>query len=92
LGRTDQQKEKLSEAFPEYGLKTDEHLKFLSRRSGANCSSGLLIVDRRVCMVGSSWWGEGSVGRSRAANLLIDSPRVADYYSQIFDTDWDADP
>ena len=69
-----------------YGWHLGEKVRFLKQRS----TNKLVIVDRRVSLVGSAHWTDVGVSRSREVCLLVDSPLIAGYYAQIFETDWNA--
>ncbi len=69
-----------------YGWHLGENVRFMKQRS----TNKLVIVDRRVSLVGSAHWTNVGVSRSREVCLLVDSPLIAGYYAQIFETDWNA--
>jgi hypothetical protein len=72
------------------GWRFGEHIRILDTRSGRHCNNKLVIVDGRMCLVGSANWSESGVTRNREACLLIDSSEIAGYYQQIFQSDWNA--
>jgi phosphatidylserine/phosphatidylglycerophosphate/cardiolipin synthase-like enzyme len=74
-----------------YNWRLSDSIRILNHRSGLNHTNKLIIiVDRRLSLVGSTNWSEAGVSKSREACLLIDSSVIADYYSKIFQADWDA--
>jgi phosphatidylserine/phosphatidylglycerophosphate/cardiolipin synthase-like enzyme len=67
-----------------------EDARVLNPRSGLFCTNKLIVVDRRVCMVGSTNWSEAGLSQSRYVSLLIDSQAISEYYLRIFEADWKA--
>lgn len=73
-----------------YGWQFGHEIRIFNPRTGMNCGNKLIIVDRKISLVGSANWSEAGVTRSREACLLIDSPEISEYYSRIFQRDWEA--
>lgn len=72
-----------------YGWRLGDNIRFLNPRSGLNCTNKLVIVDKRASLVGSANWSDFGVARNREVCLLVDSRAIADYYSKVFQSDWD---
>jgi len=47
-----------------------------------------VIIDGRWTLVSSINWGVGAGARNREVGVIIDSPRVAAYYTTLFEHDW----
>lgn len=90
FARDDRTIKELRAVIDSYGWKFDDHVRLLSRSSGMHCGNKMIIVDGRVCLVGSANWSDPGVTRNREANLLIDSRKVAGFYRGVFQADWDA--
>jgi len=50
-----------------------------------------MIIDGERTLVGSINWNNNSVRNNREVALLIESPEVAVYFSDVFETDWKRD-
>ena len=83
-------KEDLDKLSATYGLRFGENLRVLDRRTGMHLNNKLVIVDRKVSLVGSANWSDAGVSRSREVCLLIDSGDIAGHYGKIFQADWSA--
>ena len=53
------------------------------------CHNKGIVVDSQVAMVSSQNYSADGVRFNRDAGLIIYSPKVAKYYGQIFEYDWD---
>jgi V8-like Glu-specific endopeptidase len=53
-----------------------------------NCHTKGVIVDREQVMLGSQNWSEQGVSLNRDASLLFFDPKLAKYFAEVFDHDW----
>jgi len=71
-----------------YDWHLDSHVRFLNPRSGRNLTNRMIIIDRKVSVVGSANWTEAGVSRNREVCLLVAARDVAEYFTKIFQADW----
>jgi phosphatidylserine/phosphatidylglycerophosphate/cardiolipin synthase-like enzyme len=48
-----------------------------------------VIVDRRLVMISSINWNGNSPNFNREAGVILESPALGNYYSSVFDEDWE---
>lgn len=75
------------EALDAFNLK--DSLRALSLDTFTHCHNKGVIVDRKTVIVSSTNWSVSSIQKARESGLLIESEKVAGYYAQVFDDDWD---
>ena len=59
-------------------------------RFGKLHSKGIVADDTAV--IGSLNWNNNSATNNRELGLIVDDDQVADYYSGVFETDWNGEP
>ena len=69
-------------------LRLGEEVRLFNTQSGMDASHHLIVVDRRVCLVGSAGWAKSSISDYRHVCLLVDCPEIARYFTGIFEADW----
>jgi cardiolipin synthase len=47
-----------------------------------------MVVDEKIALISSMNWTENSIKNNREVGILIESPKIAQHYSQLFETDW----
>ena len=72
----------------EYGWKLGDNLRILNPAAGLYSGNRLVVVDRRVSLVGSANWTQSSVTKNREMCVLIDSGEIANWYLKLFEFDW----
>jgi V8-like Glu-specific endopeptidase len=70
------------EALQEFGFDMD------SIKVQKNCHTKGIIVDRERVMLGSQNWSEQGVSLNRDASLLFADVKLAKYFADIFEHDW----
>lgn len=53
-----------------------------------NCHTKGVVVDRKRVMLGSQNWSEQGVSLNRDASLLFEDEKLAKYFADVFDHDW----
>lgn len=71
------------------GATRGTEVRILNPAHFVHCHNKLLIVDRRHVLISSQNWSDFAVSKNREAGLLIDYPDLAEYYGEIFESDWD---
>jgi V8-like Glu-specific endopeptidase len=71
------------EALQEFGFDMD------SIKVQKNCHTKGIIVDRARVMLGSQNLSEQGVSLNRDASLVFEDPKLAAYFAEIFEHDWD---
>jgi phosphatidylserine/phosphatidylglycerophosphate/cardiolipin synthase-like enzyme len=71
------------EALQDFGFNMDDI------RVQKNCHTKGVIVDRKRILIGSQNWSEQGITLNRDASLLFDDPKLAEYFAEIFEHDWE---
>jgi len=71
------------EALQDFGFDMDDV------RVQKNCHTKGVIVDRQRVLMGSQNWSEQGISLNRDASLLFEDPKLAEYFAQIFEHDWE---
>jgi phosphatidylserine/phosphatidylglycerophosphate/cardiolipin synthase-like enzyme len=53
-----------------------------------NCHTKGILVDRKQVLLGNQKWSNDGVSVNRDASLLFDDEKLAEYFAEIFDHDW----
>jgi Trypsin-like peptidase domain/PLD-like domain len=53
-----------------------------------NCHTKGVVVDRQRVLIGSQNWSEQGISLNRDASLLFEDAKLAAYFAQIFEHDW----
>lgn len=77
------------DALAEVGLVEVENVRLLNKDHLTHCHNKLVIVDNEKVLISSQNWSEPAVTINREAGVLIEHSRIANYFTQIFDEDWD---
>jgi phosphatidylserine/phosphatidylglycerophosphate/cardiolipin synthase-like enzyme len=72
------------EALQEFGFDMD------NIKVQKNCHTKGIIVDRQRIMLGSQNLSEQGVSLNRDASLVFEDPKLAAYFAEIFDHDWNS--
>ncbi len=67
----------------------DYGLNMADVRVQANCHTKGIVVDRKRVLVGSQNWTNHGVSLNRDASLLFEDARLAAYFAEIFEHDWE---
>lgn len=83
-------KEKLNVANLEknFGLKLGDNIRYIDLKRFVHCHNKLVVVDNSSVLVSSQNWSNTGVDSNREAGVLMRFPRIARYYSTIFESDW----
>lgn len=54
----------------------------------ANTHTKGIVVDGRRVLIGSHNWSTDGVTQNRDASLIFDDPQIAQYFLDVFETDW----
>jgi phosphatidylserine/phosphatidylglycerophosphate/cardiolipin synthase-like enzyme len=73
----------------DFGLKMGKNIRFLNSRYFVHCHNKLIIVDGKAALISSQNWSDFAVMKNREAGILIFCPEIADYYTSIFNGDWE---
>lgn len=90
FGQADVRKEKINVANlkTQFGLVLDQNIRYIDTQRLVHCHNKLIIVDETTTLVGSQNWSDTGVSANREASVLIQDPAIAQYYTQIFESDW----
>lgn len=72
-----------------YGWRRGDNLRIFDPGCELGGTNRLVIVDKRVTLIGSANWSS-ALSKTREACILVDSTEIANYYLKIFQTDWEA--
>jgi phosphatidylserine/phosphatidylglycerophosphate/cardiolipin synthase-like enzyme len=72
----------------DYDLHLGTHIRILNPALFVHCHNKLIVVDEAQVLVSSQNWSTAAVRENREAGLLIPYPPLAQYFTQIFDGDW----
>ncbi|QIF06075.1 hypothetical protein G5S37_14360 [Roseimicrobium sp. ORNL1] len=72
-----------------FGLTLGENVRLISRKHFVHCHNKLIVVDGKSVLVSSQNWSDSAVLKNREAGLLIEFPKAAAYYREVFDVDWE---
>jgi phosphatidylserine/phosphatidylglycerophosphate/cardiolipin synthase-like enzyme len=73
----------------DFGLKMGKNIRFLNSRYFVHCHNKLIIVDGKAALISSQNWSDFAVMKNREAGILVFCPEIADYYTLIFNGDWE---
>jgi len=71
-----------------FGLALGQNIRYIDTQRLIHCHNKLIIVDGADVLVSSQNWSNAGVGSNRETGLLMHYPAIAQYYSEIFETDW----
>jgi len=72
-----------------FGLKLGANIRYINTKRFAHCHNKLIVVDRKTALVSSQNWSNAAVLENREAGLLMPFPKIARYYADIFESDWE---
>jgi phosphatidylserine/phosphatidylglycerophosphate/cardiolipin synthase-like enzyme len=72
------------------GIPLEARCADLARNNIEKIHNKGVIVDRRRVLVSSINWNTNSPTFNREAGVIIDHPDVGEYYSRVFEDDWEA--
>lgn len=67
-----------------------DRLRLINLDVFKHCHNKGLVLDGEVALVTSTNWSENSIGAAREAGILIRDARLAGYFQEVFDSDWDS--
>lgn len=76
-----------------FKLKLGTNIRYINTNQFVHCHNKLIVIDGKTVLISSQNWsrtGVGAVGGNREAGLLIEYPDLAQYYTQIFESDWNS--
>ncbi len=73
----------------QYGFKPGRNVRILNPKIFLHCHNKMIIKDLQSVLVSSQNWSDTAVLKNREAGLLVEYPDLAEYYSEIFQADWD---
>jgi phosphatidylserine/phosphatidylglycerophosphate/cardiolipin synthase-like enzyme len=72
----------------DWGLPFGTTVRLLDRRRFLHCHNKLIVIDRRLVIVGSQNWSDTGVTTNREAATAIAHEGIARYFSRIVGSDW----
>ena len=72
----------------QFGLVLDKNIRYIDTKRFVHCHNKVVIVDGATTLVSSQNWSDTGVNTNREAGILIQSADIAQYYTQIFESDW----
>jgi cardiolipin synthase A/B len=69
-------------------LDIQAHYFFLNEDSIKLLHNKGMVVDDKVALISSMNWTENSIKNNREVGILVENPKIAQHYSQLFETDW----
>jgi phosphatidylserine/phosphatidylglycerophosphate/cardiolipin synthase-like enzyme len=82
------ERENLKNIAANYGLNIDADIRYVDTKRLVHCHNKLIIVDGKTVLVSSQNWSSAAVSQNREAGLLFDHKGVAQYFTDIFEVDW----
>ncbi|QZA08726.1 hypothetical protein K3U94_05410 [Mycolicibacter heraklionensis] len=74
----------------DYGLKLDANIRYINTDQLVHCHNKMIVIDGAAALVSSQNWSDSAVTKNREAGLWVPHPGIAQYFEQIFETDWDS--
>jgi phosphatidylserine/phosphatidylglycerophosphate/cardiolipin synthase-like enzyme/subtilisin family serine protease len=71
------------------GLSLGDQIRLLNNNIFQHCHNKLIIVDGQTVLVGSQNWSDTAINENREASLLLTYQPVAEYFTSIFNYDWE---
>lgn len=71
-----------------FGLVLDKNIRYIDTQRFVHCHNKMAIVDEQTVLISSQNWSSTGVRSNREAGLVLYYPALAQYYSQIFESDW----
>lgn len=72
-----------------FNLRLGANIRFINTQRFVHCHNKLIVVDGKAVLISSQNWSNAAVRENREAGLLIRFPRVAAYFAEIFESDWE---
>lgn len=74
----------------DYGLKLDANIRYINTDQLVHCHNKMIVIDGAAVLVSSQNWSDSAVTKNREAGLWVPHPGIAQYFEEIFETDWDS--
>jgi phosphatidylserine/phosphatidylglycerophosphate/cardiolipin synthase-like enzyme len=71
-----------------FGLVLDNNIRYIDTSRFVHCHNKMIIVDGTEVLISSQNWSNTGVGSNREGGVLMHYPDLAQYYSEIFESDW----
>lgn len=73
----------------QHKLKLGTNLRILNPKHFDHLHNKLILIDGTSVLVSSQNWSNSAVAENREAGLLLEAPKLAQYYGALFQSDWD---
>jgi phosphatidylserine/phosphatidylglycerophosphate/cardiolipin synthase-like enzyme len=72
-----------------YGLDLGTNIRYIDIDRFVHCHNKLIVVDGQKVLISSQNWSDTAVSQNREAGLLLENSELAEYYTSIFESDWE---
>lgn len=73
-----------------YNLRIDRNIRYVNTNELVHCHNKMIIIDGKSVLISSQNWSDSAVAKNREAGVWLTHEGIAEYFSAIFETDWDA--
>ncbi|ORV45688.1 hypothetical protein AWC02_12235 [Mycolicibacter engbaekii] len=74
----------------DYDLKLDANIRYINTDQLVHCHNKMIVIDGAAVLVSSQNWSDSALTKNREAGLWVPHPGIAQYFAEIFATDWDS--
>lgn len=82
------EKENVENLRIKYDLKLGENIRYIDINRFVHCHNKLIVIDEEEVLISSQNWSDTAVSLNREAGVILKYPEMAQYYSEIFESDW----
>lgn len=86
----DDERANLKRLSNDFGLELGTHIRYVNTDQLVHCHNKMVVVDGSGVLISSQNWSDAAVTRNREAGLWVPDEALARYFTDIFDTDWEA--
>lgn len=71
-----------------YNLELSKNIRYIDTTRFVHCHNKLIVIDSQIVLISSQNWSDTAISENREAGLILYYPEIADYYTEIFESDW----
>lgn len=72
----------------QFSLVLDKNIRYIDTTRFVHCHNKLVIIDGTTTLISSQNWSDTGVSTNREAGVVVEDPAIAQYYTEIFESDW----
>ena len=72
-----------------HGLALGRNVRYIDPKRFVHCHNKMIVVDGETVLVSSQNWSDFAVTKNREAGLLLTHKGIGNYFSSVFENDWE---